>query len=144
MERPSTGGCLRLDRRLTAAGHGLGLVGTGQRYDGEHRRQRYEEAEYGFTHCLLLIGIEMVNRSKWSLHTPAQPRPGCTAVRSRTSRRRVRVRKVCELEDREVTQAETGKGYEYARDQVVAITDEDLSDLRLGDSQGHRERLVIP
>ncbi|MFE5191641.1 Ku protein [Streptomyces sp. NPDC056628] len=44
---------------------------------------------------------------------------------------RVRVRKVCELEDREVTQSEIGKGYEYARDQVVAITDEDLSSLPL-------------
>jgi DNA end-binding protein Ku len=44
---------------------------------------------------------------------------------------RVRVRKVCELEDREVSQSEIGKGYEYARDQVVAITDEDLSNLPL-------------
>lgn len=44
---------------------------------------------------------------------------------------RVRVRKVCELEDREVAQSEIGKGYEYARDQVVAMTDEDLSNLPL-------------
>ncbi|WP_406191811.1 Ku protein [Streptomyces sp. NBC_01017] len=44
---------------------------------------------------------------------------------------RVRVRKVCELEDREVSQSEIGKGYEYARDQVVAVTDEDLSNLPL-------------
>ena len=44
---------------------------------------------------------------------------------------RVRVRKVCELEGREVSQSEIGKGYEYARDQVVAITDEDLSNLPL-------------
>ncbi|GGX58115.1 non-homologous end joining protein Ku [Streptomyces chartreusis] len=44
---------------------------------------------------------------------------------------RVRVRKVCELEGREVTQAEIGKGYEYAKDQVIAITDEDLSNLPL-------------
>jgi DNA end-binding protein Ku len=44
---------------------------------------------------------------------------------------RVRVRKVCEIEDREVSQSEIGKGYEYARDQVVAVTDEDLSNLPL-------------
>jgi DNA end-binding protein Ku len=44
---------------------------------------------------------------------------------------RVRVRKVCELEDREVYQSEIGKGYEYAKDQVVAVTDEDLSNLPL-------------
>ncbi|MEV7891229.1 non-homologous end joining protein Ku [Streptomyces sp. NPDC002817] len=44
---------------------------------------------------------------------------------------RVRVRKVCELEDREVAQAEIGKGYEYAKDQVVPVTDEDLQSLLL-------------
>lgn len=44
---------------------------------------------------------------------------------------RVRVRKVCELEDREVSQSEIGKGYEYAKDQVVAVTDEDLANLPL-------------
>jgi DNA end-binding protein Ku len=44
---------------------------------------------------------------------------------------RVRVRKVCELEDREVSQSEIGKGYEYAKDQVIAVTDEDLSNLPL-------------
>ncbi|WP_369274539.1 Ku protein [Streptomyces sp. R11] len=44
---------------------------------------------------------------------------------------RVRVRKVCELEDREVSQSEIGKGYEYAREQVVAVTDEDLANLPL-------------
>ncbi|KUL73922.1 MULTISPECIES: Ku protein [unclassified Streptomyces] len=44
---------------------------------------------------------------------------------------RVRVRKVCELEDREVSQSEIGKGYEYARDQVVTITDADLANLPL-------------
>ncbi|MCQ9178363.1 Ku protein [Streptomyces sp. IBSBF 2953] len=44
---------------------------------------------------------------------------------------RVRTRKVCEIEGREVSNAEIGKGYEYARDQVVAITDEELRDLPL-------------
>jgi DNA end-binding protein Ku len=44
---------------------------------------------------------------------------------------RVRVRKVCELEDREVSPAEIGKGYEYAKDMVVPVTDEDLQSLPL-------------
>jgi DNA end-binding protein Ku len=44
---------------------------------------------------------------------------------------RVRYRKVCELEDREVSQDEIGKGYEVSKNQVVPITDEDLSNLPL-------------
>jgi DNA end-binding protein Ku len=44
---------------------------------------------------------------------------------------RVRVRKFCELEEREVSNSEIGKGYEYARDQVVAVTDEELRNLPL-------------
>ncbi|MBT2409106.1 Ku protein [Streptomyces sp. ISL-12] len=42
---------------------------------------------------------------------------------------RIRYRKVCELEDREVSQAEIGKGYEDADGSIVPITDEDLSAL---------------
>ncbi len=44
---------------------------------------------------------------------------------------RVRTRKVCELEDREVATPEIGKGYEIARDNVVPISDEELRDLPL-------------
>ncbi|MBZ6290450.1 non-homologous end joining protein Ku [Streptomyces olivaceus] len=44
---------------------------------------------------------------------------------------RVRTRKVCELEDREVDTSEIGKGYEISRDVVVPITDEELRDLPL-------------
>ncbi|MEV6807801.1 Ku protein [Streptomyces sp. NPDC051132] len=44
---------------------------------------------------------------------------------------RVRYRKVCELEDREVPQDEIGKGYEVTKTQVVPITDEDLANLPL-------------
>lgn len=44
---------------------------------------------------------------------------------------RVRTRKVCELEDREVDTSEIGKGYEIARDQVVPISNEELRDLPL-------------
>lgn len=44
---------------------------------------------------------------------------------------RVRYRKVCELEDREITQAEIGKGYEDADGTIIPITDEDLAHLPL-------------
>ncbi|MEU9334390.1 Ku protein [Streptomyces sp. NPDC048290] len=42
---------------------------------------------------------------------------------------RIRYRKFCELEDREVSQAEIGKGYEDADGTVIPITDEDLAQL---------------
>ncbi len=42
---------------------------------------------------------------------------------------RIRYRKVCELEEREVTQAEIGKAYEDADGTIIPITDEDLSHL---------------
>ncbi|MGQ5640907.1 MULTISPECIES: Ku protein [unclassified Streptomyces] len=44
---------------------------------------------------------------------------------------RICYRKVCELEDRVVSQDEIGKGYELTRTQVIPITDEDLSNLPL-------------
>ncbi|GHK01016.1 non-homologous end joining protein Ku [Streptomyces sp. Y2F8-2] len=42
---------------------------------------------------------------------------------------RIQYRKFCELEDREVAQAEIGKGYEDADGSVIPITDEDLAQL---------------
>ncbi|MCS0606212.1 Ku protein [Streptomyces sp. LP11] len=42
---------------------------------------------------------------------------------------RIRYRKVCELEEREVRQAEIGKAYEDADGSVIPITDDDLSHL---------------
>ncbi|MFE3016038.1 Ku protein [Streptomyces sp. NPDC059256] len=44
---------------------------------------------------------------------------------------RIRYRKVCELEDKEVTAAEIGKGYEDADGSIIPITDEDLAALPL-------------
>ncbi|MCD9878060.1 Ku protein [Streptomyces sp. NR30] len=44
---------------------------------------------------------------------------------------RIRYRKVCELEDKEVSGAEIGKGYEDADGTIVPITDEDLAHLPL-------------
>ncbi|MEV6114763.1 Ku protein [Streptomyces sp. NPDC052109] len=42
---------------------------------------------------------------------------------------RIRYRKVCELDDREVSQDEIGKGYEDADGTIIPITDDDLSHL---------------
>ncbi|MER5580459.1 Ku protein [Streptomyces asoensis] len=44
---------------------------------------------------------------------------------------RIRYRKVCELDDHEVSSAEIGKGYEDADGTIVPITEEDLSHLPL-------------
>ncbi|MFD4788392.1 Ku protein [Streptomyces sp. NPDC058459] len=44
---------------------------------------------------------------------------------------RIRYRKVCELEDREVTSAEIGKAYEGADGEMIPITEDDLSHLPL-------------
>ncbi|MEU1041420.1 Ku protein [Streptomyces sp. NPDC005551] len=42
---------------------------------------------------------------------------------------RIRYRKVCELEDREVTTGEIGKGYQDADGTIIPITDDDLAQL---------------
>ncbi|MFE2318600.1 Ku protein [Streptomyces sp. NPDC059441] len=44
---------------------------------------------------------------------------------------RVRVRKYCELEDREVTQGEIGKGYKLSKDTVIPVLDEELQQMPL-------------
>jgi DNA end-binding protein Ku len=44
---------------------------------------------------------------------------------------RVRTRKVCEIEDREVPNAEIGKGYEVSKTQVIEVTDEELRQMPL-------------
>ncbi|MFI9826180.1 Ku protein [Streptomyces sp. NPDC051913] len=44
---------------------------------------------------------------------------------------RIRYRKVCELEEKEVSGAEIGKGYEDADGTIIPITDDDLSHLPL-------------
>jgi DNA end-binding protein Ku len=57
---------------------------------------------------------------------------------------RVRVKKVCELEDREVAQSEIGKGYEYIKDQVVAISDADLRELPLPTAKAIEIEAFVP
>ncbi|MFI5753851.1 Ku protein [Streptomyces sp. NPDC051569] len=49
----------------------------------------------------------------------------------RTDGGRVRYRKVCELDEQEVTSAEIGKGYEEADGSIIEITDADLAALPL-------------
>jgi DNA end-binding protein Ku len=44
---------------------------------------------------------------------------------------RVRYKKICELEDREVSQGEIGKGYEVSRDHIIPISDSELRNLPL-------------
>ncbi|MFE2297899.1 Ku protein [Streptomyces sp. NPDC059445] len=44
---------------------------------------------------------------------------------------RVRNRKICEIEDREVSAAEIGKGYEYSKDTIVPVLDEELREMPL-------------
>jgi len=57
---------------------------------------------------------------------------------------RVRVRKFCEVEDREVSNAEIGKGYEYAREQVVPISDEELRNLPLPTAKAIEIAAFVP
>ncbi|GAB7101927.1 Ku protein [Streptomyces phaeofaciens JCM 4814] len=57
---------------------------------------------------------------------------------------RIRTRKICELDGRPVPNAEIGKGYEYARDQVVAVTDEELRDLPLPTAKAIEIEAFVP
>ena len=57
---------------------------------------------------------------------------------------RIRTRKICELEDRELAQSEIGKGYEYAKDQVVPISDEELRDLPLPTATAIEIQAFVP
>ncbi|MGW5123324.1 non-homologous end joining protein Ku [Streptomyces sp. NPDC004069] len=57
---------------------------------------------------------------------------------------RVRVRKVCELENRVVTQDEIGKGYEWSRDQVIPISDAELSALPLPTAKAIEIEAFVP
>ncbi|MFE9139425.1 Ku protein [Streptomyces sp. NPDC007355] len=44
---------------------------------------------------------------------------------------RVRYRKACSIDDRELREDEIGKGYEISKDHVIPITDQDLADMPL-------------
>ncbi|WP_217241036.1 Ku protein [Streptomyces sp. AC555_RSS877] len=57
---------------------------------------------------------------------------------------RVRVRKVCDLEDREVTESEIGKGYEVSKDNVIPISDAELSNLPLPTAKAIEIQAFVP
>ncbi|MFF4209579.1 Ku protein [Streptomyces sp. NPDC001796] len=57
---------------------------------------------------------------------------------------RVRVRKYCELEDREVPPEEVGKGYELSRDRVVPVLDEELRELPLPTAKAIEIAAFVP
>ncbi|MFI1702337.1 Ku protein [Streptomyces bobili] len=57
---------------------------------------------------------------------------------------RIRTRKVCELEDREVGQGEIGKGYEVTKTQVIPISDEELRDLPLPAAKSIEIEAFVP
>jgi len=57
---------------------------------------------------------------------------------------RVRVRKFCEIEDREVPASEIGKGYQLTKDQVIPISDDELSNLPLPTSRAIEIEAFVP
>ncbi|MEH0449845.1 Ku protein [Streptomyces sp. B21-102] len=57
---------------------------------------------------------------------------------------RIRTRKVCEIEDREVASTEIGKGYELTKTQVIPISDEELRDLPLPTAKAIEIEAFVP
>ncbi|HEY6115624.1 MAG TPA: Ku protein [Candidatus Dormibacteraeota bacterium] len=57
---------------------------------------------------------------------------------------RIRTRKVCEVEDREVSNAEIGKGYELTKTQVIPISDQELRDLPLPTAKAIEIEAFVP
>lgn len=57
---------------------------------------------------------------------------------------RVRVRKFCETEDREVSSDEIGKGYQLTKEQVIPISDDDLSNLPLPTARAIEIEAFVP
>jgi DNA end-binding protein Ku len=56
----------------------------------------------------------------------------------------VRNRKYCEIEDREVTQDEIGKGYQLSKETVIAVSDEELADMPLPTSKAIEIAAFVP
>jgi len=84
---------LRMARTTAAASDGLALVGTGKRHHGEHRCQRHEQTEDGFTHCLLLKESNPVPHNTAPPPTPTTaPRVARHQDPRRRTRRRQRAR----------------------------------------------------
>ncbi|MFF1604211.1 Ku protein [Streptomyces mirabilis] len=57
---------------------------------------------------------------------------------------RVRNRKYCSLEDREVSNAEIGKGYEVSKDTIIPVSDEELREMPLPTAKAIKLVAFIP
>ncbi|QDN64333.1 Ku protein [Streptomyces sp. S1D4-14] len=57
---------------------------------------------------------------------------------------RVRVRKYCSVEDREVANAEIGKGYEVSKDTIIAVSDEELREIPLPTAKAIEIEAFVP
>src|SRR5882757_845766 len=57
---------------------------------------------------------------------------------------RVRIRKFCALEDREVTQGEIGKGYELTKDTIIPVLDEELREMPLPTAKAIEIEAFVP
>ncbi|WP_405914553.1 Ku protein [Streptomyces sp. NBC_00728] len=57
---------------------------------------------------------------------------------------RVRSRKICEIEDREVAQSEIGKGYQWDKDTIIPVLDEELRELPLPTAKAIEIEAFVP
>ncbi|MFD5717165.1 Ku protein [Streptomyces sp. NPDC127036] len=57
---------------------------------------------------------------------------------------RVRVRKVCEIEDREVPNAEIGKGYQLTKEKIIPVLDEELREIPLPTAKAIEIEAFVP
>ncbi|WP_119295993.1 Ku protein [Streptomyces sp. YIM 130001] len=57
---------------------------------------------------------------------------------------RIRTRKVCELDDKEVANAEIGKGYELSKDTLVAVSDAELDQIPLPTAKAIEIAAFVP
>ncbi|WP_328881799.1 non-homologous end joining protein Ku [Streptomyces sp. NBC_00299] len=57
---------------------------------------------------------------------------------------RIRYRKICEIEDRQVEESEIGKGYEVAKGQIIPISDADLENLPLPTAKAVEIEAFVP
>jgi DNA end-binding protein Ku len=57
---------------------------------------------------------------------------------------RVRSRKICEIEDREVAQSEIGKGYQWGKDTIIPVLDEELRELPLPTAKAIEIEAFVP
>ncbi|MFE6161200.1 Ku protein [Streptomyces sp. NPDC056486] len=57
---------------------------------------------------------------------------------------RVRTRKVCEIDGKQLTSAEIGKGYEVSKDTIVAVTDAELDEMPLPTAKAIEIAAFVP